>query len=586
MSDKTNQVESDRQLLAEAQAKGTGFTLWAFFKMSGPGWLQSAITLGGGSLASSLYLGVIGGFALLWVQPFAMVLGIIMLSAIGYVTLSTEEQPFRAINEHVNPVLGWGWALAVAMANVVWCMPQYSLANGALGQNLLPKFFGNPNDEGTTGLITQWATGTFGEQSFWATHLDELIIAISILTVATIVTWSYDRGGWGLKLYETILKIVVALIVLSFIGVVIKLSVTDGGLAWGSIFSGFIPDFSTFIRPTDSFLPLLEAIGPEGDPNRKYWVKYIVDQQQDVMISAAATAVGINMTFLFAYSLLRKGWSKEFRGLVKFDLATGMLVPFLLATSCIVVAAASQFHTKVAHGFLFDGEQVTVPKDFKGKYDGLLGGRNKAAEAGAETDSPMANEPSLSEKKLAATLVKRDNFELAHSLKELFQGDFWANVIFGFGVLAMTLSTITILMLISGFVFTEMLGLPPGGWPHRIGTLIAGIGGAFGPFIWKGAAAYLVVPTSVFGFVLLPVAYFAFFLLMNQKKFLGANAPTGGRRIAWNVLMGVAASIAAIGSVYMAHKKAGLMGVGAIAAFVLVAVIVHFNRVNTRKHES
>ena len=116
MSDKTNQEDSDRQLLAEAQAKGTGSTLWAFFKMSGPGWLQSAITLGGGSLASSLYLGVIGGFALLWVQPFAMVLGIIMLSAIGYVTLSTEERPFRAINEHVNPVLGWGWALAVAMA--------------------------------------------------------------------------------------------------------------------------------------------------------------------------------------------------------------------------------------------------------------------------------------------------------------------------------------------------------------------------------------------------------------------------------------------------------------------------------------
>ena len=49
--------------------------------------------------------------------------------------------------------------------------------------------------------------------------------------------------------------------------------------------------------------------------------------------------------------------------------------------------------------------------------------------------------------------------------------------------------------------------------------------------------------------------------------------------------MGVAAGIAAIGSVYMAHKKAGMMGVGAIVAFVLVAIIVHFNRVNTRKHQ-
>ena len=106
-------IQKDRQLIIESRRKGRGATLGAFFKLSGPGWLQSAITLGGGSLSSSLYLGVLVGFSFLWLQPLAMILGIIMLSAIGYVTLSTGQRPFRAINEHVNPVLGWGWMICL-----------------------------------------------------------------------------------------------------------------------------------------------------------------------------------------------------------------------------------------------------------------------------------------------------------------------------------------------------------------------------------------------------------------------------------------------------------------------------------------
>ena len=76
--------------------------LWASF-------LQSAITLGGGSLAGALFLGVIGGFEMLWVQFFAMIMGAIMLAAIAYVTLTTGNSPFKGIRDHVNPVLAWGW---------------------------------------------------------------------------------------------------------------------------------------------------------------------------------------------------------------------------------------------------------------------------------------------------------------------------------------------------------------------------------------------------------------------------------------------------------------------------------------------
>ena len=126
------------EILSEARQKGGVQKFVIFAKLSGPGWLQGAITLGGGSLAGALYLGVIAGFGLLWLQPLAMICGIIMLSAIAYVTLSTETPPFGLVNKHLSPALGWAWLIATVMANVVWCMPQFNLARAAIQQNLLP----------------------------------------------------------------------------------------------------------------------------------------------------------------------------------------------------------------------------------------------------------------------------------------------------------------------------------------------------------------------------------------------------------------------------------------------------------------
>jgi len=117
------QIEEHRQILLDGAKKGKAGKFLAFARLSGPGWLQSAITLGGGSLANSLYLGVLGGFAFMWLQPMAMIFGIIMMSAIAYVTLSTGERPLRQINNNISPILGWGWLTASMMANLVWSLP-------------------------------------------------------------------------------------------------------------------------------------------------------------------------------------------------------------------------------------------------------------------------------------------------------------------------------------------------------------------------------------------------------------------------------------------------------------------------------
>ena len=45
-------------ILERAQRQGGWVRLGTYFRLSGPGWLQSAITLGAGSLSGSLFLGV------------------------------------------------------------------------------------------------------------------------------------------------------------------------------------------------------------------------------------------------------------------------------------------------------------------------------------------------------------------------------------------------------------------------------------------------------------------------------------------------------------------------------------------------
>lgn len=547
-------VGNDRQVLIDAKAKGTGATLGAFVKLSGPGWLQSAITLGGGSLAGSLFLGVIGGYSMLWVQVLAMILGVIMLSAISYVTLSTESSPFQGIRKHINPVLAWGWLIASLAANMVWVMPQYSLAFGAVTDNLIPSLAPTEGD----GIGRKF------------------MISIVIFAIVTFITMCYGKKGKGIKIYETVLKLVVACIVLCFMGVVAKLMMTDKGLPIGEILFGFLPNFSHISSPAATYQAILDTI---TDPAiKEYWTAKVLSAQEDRMYAAAATAVGINMTFLLPFSLLAKKWNKDFRGLAIFDLSTGMIIPFILATSCVVIASASMFHTQPYAGLLKEesvaGKTVyTVAQDSSkvGDYNKAIGARN-----GAKT---LAGKPmEETEKRLAAMLIKRDVKDFAKSL-EVLVGKETAQYVFGFGVLAMAMSTISLLMLISGFCVCEGFGFPHGGKEHKLGTLL-GASGLLWPLFWTGSSkAYLAVPTSVIGLILLPIAFFSFIMMMNSKRMLGEHRPEGGKRLFWNILMGLSFVITGAAAVKAAWKKSLTIGdttipFGMIALLTFVVLVV------------
>lgn len=533
-------------LVDEANAAPLPLKLAMWTRMSGPGWLQGAITLGGGSLAGSLYLGVIMGYELMWLQPLAMLLGVIMLSAISYVTLSTGERPFDLIRTHVSPVLAWSWLLATMMANIVWCLPQFALGTAALTQNLVPTL---DTDNG------------------------QMVAAAGLLVASLIVVWFYNSGSRGIQIFEWVLKGLVGLVVISFFGVVGAMT-NAGLLPWSEIFAGIIPNPNSLFEPAQSLRRDIAVTGEYAD----WWSAKIAGMQKDNIITAFATAVGINMTFLLPYSMLRKGWGKRHRGLGIFDLSIGLIVPFVLATSCVVIAAASQFHAQpddvLARVEVGKGKEV-------GSYNGHLNDRLRA-ELGSSFEVIAADPSALAaaranlpepDRRLAAMIAERDNLALAKTLEPLV-GQTISQTVFGLGVLGMALSTIIILMVINGFAFCELIGADSTTPMFRLGALIPSIG-VLGPFYWAQAAPALATPTSVFCGAMLPIAYFTFLLLMNSRRALGSSMPRGGTRLVWNALMIVATAVAAFGSAWgMLNKTLYGFPIGLIGIAILVTLLL------------
>jgi len=539
MSKSEDALTKEKELLSSVANKGTGAKLRTYSKLCGPGWLQSAITLGGGSLVGALGVGVIGGVNFMWVQPLAMILGVVMLSAIAYVTLSTGERPFRSINKHISPFLGWAWLGATIVANLVWVLPQFNLAFGAIATNLAPNI---PETIGS-----------------------KLLISAMVLTIASTIIWSYGAGSKGVARFEFLLKILVGLVVISFIGVVIVLTFAENSpLNWANVFSGLMPDFGALFRPSETFMPYIDQLDPI---NRDKWTADIVGRQRDNIIAAFGTTVGINMTFLLPYSMLRRKWGKEHRGLAIFDLSTGLFIPFVIATGCLVIAAASQFHGNMENN-KFENSPSLVKQLTKEENPKLSSEDKEKLEAVYIAMS--------SKEKANATLemmtAKRTQFELANALKP-FTGNLFSQYVFGIGVLAMAVSTIVILMLINGFAICEMLGVPDGGTPHRIGCLIVGVIGFFGPIAWGELGPWLAIPVSVFGMTLLPIAYITFLLMMNSKSLLGDRRPEGSSLLKWNILMIIATTVATLGAGWASHAKIGWWGPGLILIFGILALM-------------
>ncbi|MHC4508538.1 MAG: divalent metal cation transporter [Planctomycetota bacterium] len=385
---------------------------------------------------ASLFAGSYAQYGLLWVQPVAMILGIIMLSAISHQTLSTGARPFSTIKIILHPALAWIWAFGALTVTIIWHFPQYALVGGMT--------------EDMVKAATGWQLSAAAQMV--------LLIAAGLvaLVISTAITWNYGKGRKGIRFYERTLKAMVWMIVITFAVVVFRRAI-DGDIQWSKVFKGFLP----LQIPTDK-------------------------RGVSIVMAAFAAVVGINSTFLFPYTLLARGWGKEHRGLSRFDLITGTLLPFCVITSLIVIAAGCTL------------------------YD------------------PQNPDP-----------TRLSPMEAAKVFQTAGVGVFLSRIIFGLGVIGMALTSVTVHMLMSGFAACELLGVEPGGWKYKLACLLP-IPGVTGVILWKYMGPWVAVPTSAVCGLLLPLAYIIFFILHNSKKYLGPAKHTGLKAVMWNVGMLVA----------------------------------------------
>jgi Mn2+/Fe2+ NRAMP family transporter len=434
--------------LAELEGKGLLVRWKGYFGKTGPGWLQSALVLGSGSAMASLFAGAYLQYKLLWVQPLAMVLGIVMFAAMSYQTLSTGIRPFDAMKRFIHPAIAWGWAIGALLATVIWHLPQYALAAG-MTEDMI---------KATTG----WEPASSAVRT-----LVLIAIGLGVLAVSTTFVWCYSSGHRGIRIYERTLKGLVWMIILAFLVVIYK-AVNRGGMDWAGLFKGFLP----LHVPTDR-------------------------RGVSIVMAAFSAATGINATFLFPYTLLARGWGKEHRGLSRFDLLTGMMLPFCIATSLMVIAT---------------GCTIYDPVEFASRPSTML-------------------HPT----------------EAAAMLQSVGLSLFFSRIVFGLGILGMALSSITMHMLICGFAACEVFGVEPGGWRYRLACLIPAPGVA-GVVLWADIGPWIAIPASAICGLMLPIAFIAFFILNNSKRYLGENKPTGVKALVWNIamLISISATMASI----------------------------------------
>lgn len=464
----TDSINQERQMLRELSTQPVSKRIPKYIKLSGPGWLQGAMTLGGGSAVTSLTIGALFGYELLWVQPVAMIIGCIMLFALSHQTLHTQDKPFEAMKKHVNAPIAWGWAIAAFASSIIWGFAHYPLSAAMLEEIIVV----------STGFSVD-------KESSSARDIYLLLLAIIIWAGVAYTAWKYGdhdaentvnpRKNNAVKYFETGIKVLSGLIIIAFAWVVISASL-NGKVDWAAVAAGYIP--TSF--PSDA-------------------------QGVTVVMAALGSAVGINMTFIYGYTLLHKKWTPDHAELSRYDIGLGLVVPYILVTSLISIAAAGAFF----------GSDMSIQ------------GKLSPTQAGTMFMSAGLDEVT-------------------------------SRLIFAFGILGMAVGSLVMHMLCCGSAAAAMFGWSENSLKYKL-ALLAPTPAILGVFVWQTMGAYVVLPTSAICGFLLPIAYIGWALLNNKESYLGKAMPRGNKRLFINFAMALCIVTVLASVIYSTLVKLGYL---------------------------
>jgi len=244
-------ADEQAQLLADIAKRSPLKRAAAYVRLSGPGWLQGAMTLGGGSAIASLTIGGVYGYELLWVQPLAMLIGCIMLFALSHQTLSTGERPFKAMRR-IHPALAWGWALAALASSIIWGFSHYPLSAGM------------------TEEVIAVSTG-FRLEDGGARELYLFVLAVIVWALCAYMAWHYGKGGSMVRLFENGIKWLSIFTVLAFASVVVTAS-WNGQVDWLRGLRGVVP--GSLLSDAEGVMIVMAALGAAVGINMTMGLRY------------------------------------------------------------------------------------------------------------------------------------------------------------------------------------------------------------------------------------------------------------------------------------------------------------------------
>ena len=287
LADAVPETELRQQVedLSAARARGPVLGLPTYLRLGGPGFIGAALTLGAGTMTSSMLAGAEFGYRTLWIFWVAAGSGLFMMAAMGRFTCQGQ---FDVIEKQAEL---HGWFLArvlTALVGMVTVALVFNFGQVALGTHLIDS-------------IAQTAGMSFPQEYNWPLYI----------LVTSWIALGYGRAGsGGTKLLEGVMKWGLAGMILCFAGCLVVV-----GVDWPAALRG-------------TLVPWL----PRG-------VLGI-----DLFIASTASAIGVADWVLFHYAGHARGWRREHEGLARVDLVAGFFVPFCVVNFLIVCVFAGTLY--------------------------------------------------------------------------------------------------------------------------------------------------------------------------------------------------------------------------------------------------
>jgi Mn2+/Fe2+ NRAMP family transporter len=277
--------EAEAAALERIESRAPLPRFWGRLRLSGPGFMDSALTLGAGTLTAAMLSGAAFGYRTMWLLWVSMGLGLFMMAAMARFTCRGGFRVIRVQNRFHGWVVG---SLLTALVGTVAVAVIFNYGQYSLGTHLIES-------------LTPMLGFSFTRQWNW----------IVFMAVTSGLILSYGRRGRrGIAAVECFMKASIGVMLLCFGACLVLV-----GVDWGALFRGV-------------FVPWLPR-GVEG---------------LDLFIASSAAAIGVMDWIFFHYAGLARGWGRRHERQARFDIVVGLFIPFVVINYLVMAVFAGTLH--------------------------------------------------------------------------------------------------------------------------------------------------------------------------------------------------------------------------------------------------